>query len=222
MSDLYDKKHTIYREFYNPYLLKLVPAGSKVLDIGCNGGQFGKLLISEKGCTVYGVDISLAAVNEAQDNLTSAIVMDIENDPMPFKDQKFDIVVFGDVLEHLANPAGALAKVRECLQPDGRILVSLPNVANISIRLKLLIGCWDYRPSGILDETHLRFFTRRTMQKLFAESGYAIEKMDSTPGFDFFIANRIKIVRPLINRICKLFPKLFANQFVFRLKSIAG
>ena len=222
MKQIYDNKYLIYNEFYNPYLLNFVPAGSKVLDVGCNGGQFGKKLIADKGCSVFGVDISSNAIMEAKKHLDAARVMDIEQESLPFKDEKFDIIVFGDVLEHLVNPEKVLIDFKKNLSPNGKVLVSLPNVANISVRFRLLVGKWEYRPSGILDETHLRFYTLKSMKRLFAKCGFKIEEIVATPGFDFFIGRRISFLRTVTDKICLLFPKLLANQFVFRLADEAG
>ncbi len=214
MSEMYNQKYLIYRNFYNPYLLNMVPPGSKVLDVGCNGGQFGKILQEKNHCIVYGVDISSAAVNDAKQLLKAAETMDITHDPFPFIEEKFDIIVFGDVLEHIPDPLDVLRKFTVYLNSGGSILLSLPNVANISIRLKLLIGKWDYKPSGILDETHLRFFTLKSIKDLMLKADLIIKKMEISPGFSFGISSIFPTFHHLTDKLCLLRPSLFAYQFI--------
>ena len=217
MSELYDDKYQLYRNYYNKYIIKMIPRFSKVLDVGCSGGQLGRVLKNESGCSVYGIDISQEAIAEAKKYLINAVVMDIESHGLPFIDERFDIIILGDVLEHLKVPANVLLKLKLLLNPTGRMIVSLPNVANVTIRLNLLLGRWNYKPSGILDETHLRFFTLKTMKQLFQSCELKIEQVDSTPGFDFFIAKYFRFLKPVTNALCKCFPTLFSNQFIFLL-----
>jgi len=92
-------------------------------------------------------------------------------------------------------------------------------VANIHIRFKLLFGNWDYETSGILDRTHLRFFTKKTVKKLFKSTEYKIIKIDSTPGFNFLVLRHFEILKKIKNKLCSLYPKLFATQFIVIAKS---
>ncbi|NLP10324.1 class I SAM-dependent methyltransferase [bacterium] len=201
----YDQKQMRYAQFYNAYVPAYIPAGKTVLDVGCSAGQLGKLLREEKGCTVYGVDISPEAVRSAAGVLQAAEVMDVERDPFPFADHRFQVVLFVDVLEHLFNPEEVLKKFQNYLTPDGVMVVSIPNVANISIRLRLLMGRWDYTTSGILDEGHVRFYTLKTMRALFHACGLEIEEQGSAPRY------RCK-------RLTRWWPTLLANQFIFVLQ----
>src|SRR5205823_7166679 len=93
----------------------------------------------------------------------------------------FDAIVCADVLEHLRDPAAALAAVRHALAPDGEVVISIPNVAHLWVRLSLLAGRFDYAERGILDRTHLRFFTRRTLLALLARAGLAVDELRVTP-----------------------------------------
>jgi len=201
----YDTKARLYRNHYNAFLKDFIPAGKMVLDVGCNAGRFGRLLNEEKGCTVFGVDISSEAVRQARQVLHAAEVMDVEKEPMPFGDRKFEVIVFGDVLEHLLDAQRVLMSFKQYLARDGVMVVSIPNVANLSIRLRLLLGRWDYQPSGILDEGHLRFYTRKTMRALFSASGLRIVRQGVAPRF------RCKT-------LTRLWPTLLANQFIFVLR----
>ena len=201
----YDRKQMRYAQFYNAYVPAYVPAGKTVLDVGCSAGQLGRVLIEQKRCTVYGVDISAEAVNRARRVLYAAEVMDVEKDPFPFAGHRFQVILFVDVLEHLFNPEEVLKKFQTCLTPDGVMVVSIPNVANVSIRLRLLMGRWDYMASGILDEGHVRFYTLKTMRALFHACGLEIKGQGSAPRY------RCK-------RLTRLWPTLLANQFIFVLQ----
>jgi SAM-dependent methyltransferase len=95
--------------------------------------------------------------------------------------RRFDVVVCADVLEHLPDPAAVLARVRRWIAPGGLLLVSLPNVANVAVRLSLLAGRFEYAETGILDRTHLRFYTRRSARRLVENAGFRIRAARATP-----------------------------------------
>lgn len=205
---------TSYGGHINNYLFELIPAGKKVLDIGCNTGNLGKKLITEKKCQVYGVDYSKKAIEIAKKRLTEVMFFDLETDELPFSDHKFDIIIFGDVLEHLRSPESILSRIPKILNKNGLVVASIPNIANINMRLNLLFGKWNYCNDGILDLTHLRFFTKKTIKELFKNSGYEITKIDSTPGSKFMIFRYFKFLTTIAKSMCKIYPNLFALQFI--------
>ncbi len=214
----YNNKTTVYGKFINEYLFPYIPPNCTLLDVGCSTGLLGERLIKEKGCKVYGVDISELAIREAKKRLTMAEYMDVEEDELPF-DVKFDVILFADILEHLLFPEQVLNKFKKYLKKEGIYIISLPNVANIRIRLKLLMGKWDYQKSGILDEGHLHFYTYNSAKVMFHKNGFYIQKVSSTPGF---IINYSKIVglKKLIDKANYFFPKLFSNQFIFIVREL--
>lgn len=220
LSATYDKKQDQYRLFYNKYLLPFMDRHKKVLDVGCNAGKLGEVLKKDLDCIVYGIDISPEAVKNAREVLDFVQVGDVERDEIPFRTEKFDVIVFGDVLEHLIDPQHVLVQFKKMLSENGYIVASIPNVANIRMRLKLLAGQWNYESSGILDNMHLRFFTFKTMLELFEASGLRVLAWRSTPGFHFFVGKVFKSLIPATDRLCRLAPGLFANQFVFKLRPI--
>lgn len=159
--------------------LSMVPQKSHVLDVGCHTGILGEVLKKEKGCSVTGLDQDPQALAVASGRLDHTLSSDIEQqgwsrDVQRVDPQPFDVAVFGDVLEHTREPATILKETRELLKPGGKIVVSLPNVANLRVRLALLRGEFEYRDSGILDRTHLRFFTFRSARALLEGCGYRI------------------------------------------------
>jgi 2-polyprenyl-3-methyl-5-hydroxy-6-metoxy-1,4-benzoquinol methylase len=97
---------------------------------------------------------------------------------LKYPKEYFDVIVFADVLEHLRQPDKVLLNLRKYLRADGFMVASLPNIARIDIRLKLILGRFDYGDSGILDKTHLKFFTLSSAKKLFTENGFMIERID--------------------------------------------
>jgi len=186
--------------------VKLVGKNKKVLEIGCATGYISKKL-KENGCYVFGVEIDKTAAEIAKEICDKIIVGNIEIIEPPL--DKFDVITFIDVLEHLKNPKNALEKVMNNLEKDGKIIISVPNIANWKIRLNLLFGRFNYTKIGILDETHLRFFTYKTIKNLLSSLNLKIIKEDITPSFPFPLPISIKY------RLAKLWKSMFAFQFVF-------
>lgn len=162
-------------------LISLVGRDKTVLDVGCAAGDTASMLI-DRGCRVSGVDIDATAAEPAREVLEELVIADIDHSPLTehFKAESFDAIVFGDVLEHLADPWAALRDATTLLRPGGRVLVSIPNVAHAAVRLSLLGGRWEYTQTGLLDRTHLRFFTLDGVCELMESADLAIEVLRST------------------------------------------
>jgi 2-polyprenyl-3-methyl-5-hydroxy-6-metoxy-1,4-benzoquinol methylase len=132
----------------------------------------------------------------------------------------FDVVVCADVLEHLEEPAAVLARVRSWISPGGALFVSLPNVANVAVRLALLAGRFEYAEAGILDRTHLRFFTRRSARRLVEEAGFRIRRLRPTPipaelALPILGRGPLRgLVRAFFSAAAAAWPTLFGYQFV--------
>jgi 2-polyprenyl-3-methyl-5-hydroxy-6-metoxy-1,4-benzoquinol methylase len=168
LDDSPDSAHTL--------VMDLVPHEAKVLDVGCATGYMARALVDNRSCRVTGIEISEEAGKQARRHCDRVIIGDIETMDLDEElgEERFDAIIFADVLEHLRYPAQVLLRVRTFLSENGAILASIPNVAHGSVRLALLAGEFRYRPLGLLDKTHLRFFTREGVQDLFEESGYAV------------------------------------------------
>jgi methionine biosynthesis protein MetW len=200
----------VYKQVYggwNPDIYRLVEDNTKVLDIGCARGLLGEKLRKEKGCFVVGLDIDEEATELAKTILDKVIVADIEEiQNLPFSDKFFDVLVFGDVLEHLRNPERALLKFKRYLSDSGYIIISVPNIACIHMRVKLLFGKFNYQNVGILDRNHLRFFTLRTIRNLINRCGFTIVHLEcrsTFPGGRF-------------QKIANLWKTLFGYLFVIK------
>jgi 2-polyprenyl-3-methyl-5-hydroxy-6-metoxy-1,4-benzoquinol methylase len=151
----------------------------RILDAGTASGYMGAILRS-RGHYVAGIDIDGGVASVAQEFYADFCVADLEDFSFDYA-QPFDYIVFADVLEHLRDPARVLRASLRALDPAGKVIVSIPNIAHIAIRLMLLAGHFDYMERGILDRTHLRFFTRRSLNALLSECGLLVEDCQSTP-----------------------------------------
>lgn len=149
----------------------------KILEVGCSSGYFGAAL-SEQGHEVWGVEPYAEAAAKAQMVLHKVHIGFVEDFFTKNSDARFDVIVFGDVLEHLVDPVNVLKQSSHFLNENGIVVASIPNVAHLAIRAMVLEGRWDYSNLGILDRTHLKFFTRATIVDLFSESGYKISKIN--------------------------------------------
>ena len=162
-------------------MLHLIGRDKEVVDFGCATGYFSNL-IQRNGCIVTGVEINSDAAKVAEKYCQHVIVADLDFVSIPeiLPDRKFDVAVFGDILEHLRNPWKILEETKQILREDGYVVASIPNIAHAAIRLSLLQGRFDYTDLGILDNTHIRFFTRKTVKELFERSGYSADIVDCT------------------------------------------
>lgn len=198
-------------------LALIPPKGQRILDVGCGPSDFAAHLKKE-GNEIVGVD------KVVPDRRHSVRVEEIQKDldgdfQLPYG-REFDFILFLDVLEHLKEPEKVLTRARQYLKKDGRIIVSLPNIAHWSIRLSLLAGRFNYGEKGILDKTHLHFYTYRTAQRLIAEANYRVIKSSVTPLplLDAFPVFRLPILRwihwadLLLSYAWK---RLFGYQFIF-------
>jgi 2-polyprenyl-3-methyl-5-hydroxy-6-metoxy-1,4-benzoquinol methylase len=206
-------------------ILGEVRDGARVLDIGCATGYLAAALTA-RGCEVVGVERDRTSAAIAEAVCEDVIVADIESpEDRQTLPRGFDFVLLGDVLEHLIDPSSTLAFTRELLAPGGIVVVSIPNVAAWPVRLGLLLGRFDYGDFGILDRTHLRFFTRVSVHELVRGAGFAIERerfphLERRPGP---LRRALPLPMSIVDRtLARLFPGVFAQQFVLRLRPFDG
>lgn len=148
-------------------MLELEKQPRRILDAGTAGGYLGKIL-SDRGHSVTGIENDSATAERAKAYYDSFQIADLQAYEFPYR-REFDYILFADVLEHLRDPADVLRKCLPALRETGKIIISVPNVANVFVRLSLLFGRFDYMDRGILDRTHLRFFTRRSLLRMLSE-----------------------------------------------------
>lgn len=203
-------------------LIKELGKNLKILDIGCSTGYLAKRFTG-MGNKVNGIEADIKSAKLAK-KYCDVIVGDVETLKLNYKKNSFDVILFADILEHLKNPLITLKFFKKYLKEDGMIIISTSNIANWYIRLNLLFGKFEYTDRGILDETHLRFFTLKGLKKLIKEAGFKIYKIDVTPIPLPMLFPSTAEHKPLnfLHRInyfiTKLWIKLFAFQFIVQLK----
>jgi len=175
-----------YRLKADPYsshsvILRHLPAGAgkKALDVGAAEGYLAEILTArgfEVTCLERDPGLAAAAAGKCR----RVVVADLERE-LPTLDGPFAVIVCGDILEHLSDPARVLASLTQHLGGDGLVIVSVPNVAHLWVRLQVLLGRFEYADRGILDRTHLRFFTRNSLLRLLAESKLEVIALVPTP-----------------------------------------
>lgn len=203
-------------------IARLVGSEKRVLDVGCASGYQAHLL-AENGCITTGIEVNENAAQIAREVCDRVHVADIERFKVSeiVAGESYDVVVFGDVLEHLINPLAVLEDVRNVLRPNGVVVASIPNIAHGAIRLALLRGDFDYQPLGILDDTHIRFFTFKTLNELFTKAGFEIEEIERTTvdifsGSDLLPTLTSSEFSPDVIRKIEADPESRTLQFVFR------
>ena len=167
-----------------------------VLDVGCGGGATGKLL-KEKfpGTRVVGIELNPHAAQHARQYLDEVICGSIDQIDVRqnLGDAAIDTVLLLDVLEHLYDPWRALLHIRGWIAANTRVLASVPNIRNLASLDELAAGRWEYASNGVLDITHVRFFTRESFRRLFEETGYRVEHMEPLTQPD--VIDRVVVAR---------------------------
>jgi 2-polyprenyl-3-methyl-5-hydroxy-6-metoxy-1,4-benzoquinol methylase len=168
-----------------PEVAALVPAGSgQVLDVGCGAGGLGRrLLLEGRASTVHGIEQHPEAVARAATVLDEVVDLDLESEVLAKvlreRGATYDVVVVADVLEHLRDPWRVLEDLVSVLRPGGLVVASIPNVRVASVMVPLVVrGRFDYRDRGVLDRTHLRFFTRSSARALLEGAGLAVDSIE--------------------------------------------
>lgn len=219
IQKIYNQKASCYEAPINYYIVKYVRPDLKILDMGCADGRLGEYLKKNRNATVIGIDISDKAINKAKKVLNDAYCLNIEKDNLPFLEKSFDIIICADVLEHLFDPLETLRKLRSYLKENGYFILSIPNIAEIDIRWHILLGKFDYQEIGILDNTHIRFFTRKTAKNLIRDANLKLMKIDYIPGLSFFFLRERYIKNfPFLRKIkyylCRIWPTLLCGRFI--------
>jgi SAM-dependent methyltransferase len=163
-----------YFEFARPELRALVPPSARrVLDVGCGAGGLGAALKAERACEVVGLEAFPEAVARAGERLDAVLAVDLDAlEALPPAAGSFDAMIFGDVLEHLRDPKRVLTALLPALAEDGALVFSIPNVRHWSVVCPLLVNdAWEYTDAGLLDRTHIHFFTLRQFLALLADLG---------------------------------------------------
>lgn len=201
-------------------LRELMPRHSSVLDVGAGTGSATLAINEGKDNDVVAIepDRARAAVCAARGIETRCGVLDTD---LAATLGKFDVVLFTDVLEHLPAPASALKIAHDLLSEDGVVMASVPNVAHWTVRMNLLRGRFDYQPSGIMDATHLRWFTETSLRRLFEQSSFEVVTVRHSAGAWLPQYRRgplrflpMNVLRRVVRAATLLRPSLFACQLI--------
>ncbi|MEA2165463.1 MAG: hypothetical protein QOK37_3590 [Thermoanaerobaculia bacterium] len=195
---MYESSTYQYFEDVNWGLLRLWGSRQNldVLDVGC-GFATTSQHIADRSNRVVGIESSEEAVAVARVRVSEVVHADLQqldDVKRALGDRRFDVIIFADVLEHLAWPIGVLRGYLDLLRESGSVIISLPNVGLWSVRMSLLAGRFRYQETGVLDHTHLRFFTRRTAREMIEQAGLEIVRRTYNPG----------LVRPFVPLAKKL------------------
>jgi 2-polyprenyl-3-methyl-5-hydroxy-6-metoxy-1,4-benzoquinol methylase len=161
-------QQSFYKNSGNLGIIELIDDSDKsILDIGCGAGDTGKLIQSiYPNSEVVGITCSQLEYEQATQNLSSCICINIEQDTLPVQYQKkFDVLIFSHVLEHLIDPVEVIRRLLPYLKLGGKIIIAIPNIANWRERWKISLGRFEYTDSGVMDKTHLHFYTFYTSIK---------------------------------------------------------
>ena len=171
-----------YSNLRMPLLNLIEKSPKRVLEVGCASGQTLSYLKSKGAKLTIGVELSpeVADLAEKRQEVDKVIVGSIEEIQLDYPDGYFDLIIVGFVIEHVSNPWKVMQKLYSLLEKDGQLVGSLPNVRHVSVIFPLIfLGQWKYVAEGIMDWTHLRFFTRSTIFELMESSGFEIKRIDA-------------------------------------------
>lgn len=197
MKQMYEENNHIDNEATSlGAIASMIQPNSSVLDVGCARGHLGKYLAKQRNCTMTGIEyfdapLEIARASGAYRELFNIDLNQLADQQLPHLAGAFDYVVCADVLEHLLNPLEVILKLKYYLKPDGRLLASIPNVAHASIKASILLDEFEYTPQGLLDHTHIHFFTYKSISRFFTEAGLYIDRTRATfISFEGFYNNR--------------------------------
>lgn len=209
----YAEKDDSYYGLVREEILNLIPSSTKrLLDIGCGMGTISSIAKKKFNIEeVIGIEKFENAASVASTKLDKVICGDIESLQLEYINNYFDCILCADVFEHLINPENIIKKLHSLLSDNGVMITSLPNIRHIVPLLKIIFDRLEYEESGILDKTHLHYYTLHTMKKMFAEAGFEIQKIENnrSRSLKFKIANIITL---------GLFKPFSIYQYIFVLR----
>jgi 2-polyprenyl-3-methyl-5-hydroxy-6-metoxy-1,4-benzoquinol methylase len=174
-----DAQGRYFRDAKPAFLRLIDPRGLRVLDLGCGGGHNGEMLKKAGAREVVGVERDPGATAQARERLDRVVECDLADlDPAELGEQPFDVILASDVLEHLLDAEGVLARAVTRLRPGGAVVLSLPNVSNVYVFCQLLLKTWPRRGSGIFDRTHVRWYAKRDMVRLLQGAGLEVLRVE--------------------------------------------
>ena len=211
-----------------PDVQALVTAlGKRFLDVGCAGGALAGALKAAGAARVAGIEANPEAAARARGHVDALVQGSVLDAELPFSSGEFDYVIFADVLEHLPDPSAALRRCLPYLAPDGRVIVSVPNMRFYLVLLRLIFDRWSYTDAGIRDCTHLRIFTRGSLLATLAAGGLEVERLERNYRLveDQSDIGRLGALATRVARITiapRLLPDLMAYQYLAVARRVAA
>jgi methionine biosynthesis protein MetW len=194
-------------------LMRLVPRGSKVLELGCASGYLSGYMEQALGCRVTGLEFDPAATAIAATRCSEVHTADLDAPDaleVAVPSAPYDVLLAAAILEHLKQAETILQAAHKLLKPGATLIVSLPNVAHWSMRLRLLLGQFDYQDYGIMDKTHVHLYTLKTGRTLLEQNGYIVENIHiAGSGLQNALNGLLGQHMPLI------FPNLLAYELIY-------
>ncbi len=181
LTDMYHDKPDSYFSGARVDIINALPANpnARILEIGCGHGDTGAKAIALGKCSEYcGIELHADAAAVARQHLSQVICGDVHDVPLPWPERFFDVFLLSEVLEHLLDPQAVLTRLRPLLRDGAVVFASSPNVSHHSVVRMAMRGEWAVRDRGIMDRTHLRWFTPSSFQQLFRECGYTVDSIE--------------------------------------------
>lgn len=203
-------------------ILSKIRCGSKVLDLGCVSGYLGNYITLNKNCEVWGVDYDQDLAKKAKKVIKKVFVSNLDHlTRLKLPKHGFDFILLADVLEHVLFYEKLLKEIKSYMKTDGKLIISTPNIAHLSIRFNLLFGRFNYQEKGILDRTHVHFFTKKSLIQLLKKQGYIVEDLDYSADFGQipYIGRFLRhLSKNLQYFITERLETILAVQFIFTCK----
>jgi len=192
-----DNKHEAYFECSREEMVNYVPEDARtVLEIGCGVGSFGRLVKQRQNVEFWGVEVDPVAAERASICL-DRVKIGLFPDGVELPEKYFDCVVFNDVLEHMIDPWSALRIAKDYLTSSGHVVASVPNIRYLPTLYRLIVrGEWTYTQTGVLDRTHLRFFTKKSMLEMFNEAGYKVSRINGIYAYNIWQIPILELLLP--------------------------
>ncbi|MEN9918634.1 MAG: hypothetical protein RL662_1070 [Bacteroidota bacterium] len=191
-----------YYSYQRSELYPFIPQDiDRTLDVGCASGIFSEYLKKHRGCETWGIEVQTEVAEIAKTKLDKVLTGLFEEVKLQLPNKYFDCIFFNDVLEHMTYPEACLTAIKSQLQDGGYVVASIPNMRNFNVLKELLFQqSWEYKDEGILDRTHLRFFTKKSIINMFTRCGYTIERIE---GINYERSSKICLMGRLPFRVFK-------------------
>ncbi|GAB1856625.1 hypothetical protein MHTCC0001_14600 [Flavobacteriaceae bacterium MHTCC 0001] len=210
----YENKPEGYYDNIRTEMLKYLPEGAKkIMDVGCGNGDFALCIKEKYNVEVWGIEYMEEPGLEAQSKLDKVFIGKCEDFINDLPDEYFDVIYFNDVLEHLVDPEYVLKSIKTKLAPNGVVISSIPNMRQYNTFKQLIFKKdWKYEDFGVMDRTHLRFFTGKSIKRMYQELGYDVKIHEGI--------NKSRSIKPYLFYLLTFFTQLDMQYFQFA--TVAG